>query len=289
VWGYPLSRVFARRGLPDKGRASARVTGQRRASEIGDKVPQLEVRHCAWCHGPISQAARSDALTCSKACRQARSRFRVGSAGPASGLPMRYAYADPPYPGMAHKYYGTSEVNHEILIGTLVRDYPDGWALSTAASTLQEVLVLCPAGVRVCAWIKGPRHGESWRPRSAWEPLIVFRGRPRRLDVGEYSCDTLLWGGRQHSHPGALIGMKPAAFAEWMFQQLGALAGDSLVDLFPGSGSIGRAWDMYSSRPRQLSLPPASPAPRGRRDGYRRDTSCLAGAERRLGDILGRG
>jgi len=149
---------------------------------------------------------------------------------------------------MARRYYGTVEVNHRILIGTLVRDFPDGWALSTAASTLQRVLALCPDGVRIAAWIKGPRHGVSMRPRSAWEPLIVCGGRKRRVAAAEASSDTLTWGGRQHSHPGALIGMKPAPFCRWMFCQLSALAGDELVDIFPGSGAVARAWGLYNRR-----------------------------------------
>lgn len=205
-----------------------------------------ECRSCEWCHGPIPSSSRSDARTCSKPCRQAKARFKVSPATATAAAPKRFAYADPPYPGMARRYYGTAEVNHRVLIGTLMESYSDGWALSTAASTLQYVLDLCPKGVRVGAWVKGARQCKSMFPRSAWEPLIVWRGRPRLLAVDEYSCDVLQWGGRQHSHPGALIGMKPAPFAEWMFHQLGALAGDDLDDIFPGSGAIGRAWGLYS-------------------------------------------
>ena len=47
--------------------------------------------------------------------------------------------------------------------------------------------------------------------------------------------------------PGALIGMKPPEFAVWMFAQLGALPGDELADIFPGSGAISRAWELYTS------------------------------------------
>lgn len=252
------------------------------------EVSRLEVRHCAWCPGEIRPAARRDAITCSKACRQARHRFRVGAAGATAGEPARFAYADPPYPGMAQKYYGTEEVNHVELVARLVAEYPAGWALLTSASTLQEVLAMCPAGVRVACWVKGPRPGVSWRPRSAWEPLIVAGGRPRRLGVEEYSSDVLIWGGRQHSHPGALIGMKSAAYAEWVFRQLGALAGDTLDDLFPGSGIIGRAWQIYSRavprgiRDTSQGSPGDDSRPASTNDGSSRDTSCLAGAERQL-------
>lgn len=198
---------------------------------------------------------------------------------------MRFAYADPPYPGMARRYYGSPEVNHEILIGTLVSDFPDGWALSTSAGTVRQVLSMCPASTRVACWVRGSRKGQTWRPRNAWEPLLVFCGRPRRLGADEDLDDVLLWGGRQHSHPDALIGMKSAAFAEWMFRQLGALSGDTLIDVFPGSGVIGRAWDLYAVPTRQLSPAPAvQPYSSGTR--HVSPESCLAGAVRRLQERL---
>ncbi len=41
---------------------------------------------------------------------------------------------------------------------------------------------------------------------------------------------------------GDLIGRKPLAFCAWLFEALGMLPGDELVDLFPGTGIVGRAW-----------------------------------------------
>ncbi len=173
---------------------------------------------------------------------------------------MRFCYADPPYPGLAHYYVENQEVNHAILIGTLQSEYPDGWALSTSAEALAQVLALCPDGVRVGAWVKGARNSKCRWPAKSWEPVVVYRGRPRR--VVEYSSDmspgrratsavndSLVYGGRQHSHPGALVGMKPAKFAEWVFRMLGAEQGDRLDDLFPGSGAIGRAWTLHMRDP----------------------------------------
>lgn len=206
------------------------------------------LRECQWCHGPIAEKARSDAKTCSKKCRQAKQRFRVGVAPRSSGTSMRFAYADPPYPGLAH-YYGDDghEVNHRILIETLREYFPDGWALSTSAKALQGVLALCPADARVCSWVKGRQSSLAKRPHSAWEPLIVVGGRTRRITAKDNITDALLWGSRQHSHPGALIGMKSAAFCEWTFQQLGAEQGDTLTDVFSGSGAVGRAWGLYQN------------------------------------------
>ena len=122
---------------------------------------------------------------------------------------MRFAYADPPYPGLARRYYGTSEVNHEILIGTLVREFPHGWALSTSAAALPGVLAMCPPGVAVAAWIKGARSSLSWRPMNAWEPLIVYGGRPRRMCRINQVPDVLLWGGRQHGYPSQHTAIPP--------------------------------------------------------------------------------
>ena len=158
------------------------------------------------------------------------------------------AYADPPYPGLAKRYYDDEEVDHEQLISELCSDFPDGWALSTSAKALRRVLALCPDDVRVCPWVRGSRRSVSNKARVAWEPLIIYGGRPTRLDVSEELDDVLLWSGRQHSHPGALVGMKPAAFCEWMFRLLGLLSGDELVDLFPGSGAVSRAWRLYTAR-----------------------------------------
>lgn len=159
---------------------------------------------------------------------------------------MRFAYADPPYPGKAGYYPEQAEVDHQALVERLVADFPDGWALSTSAEALQHVLTLCPAGVRVCSWQRAVRPTRSRRPISAWEPLIVQGGRELPLDGPQAVRDALAYGGRFRAFPGALVGMKPPQFAVWMFCQLGVRAGDELVDLYPGSGAIGAAWRRYA-------------------------------------------
>ncbi len=47
--------------------------------------------------------------------------------------------------------------------------------------------------------------------------------------------------------PGRVTGTKPAAFCHWVFTLLGAAPGDTLDDLFPGSGAISRAWAAYTA------------------------------------------
>lgn len=48
--------------------------------------------------------------------------------------------------------------------------------------------------------------------------------------------------------PRRVVGAKPATFAFWMFQLLGAQPGDDFHDLFLGSGGIMRAWEVFESR-----------------------------------------
>jgi hypothetical protein len=87
-------------------------------------------------------------------------------------MSLRLAYADPPYPGKAELYVDhpdyAGEVDHEELIARL-QGY-DGWALSTGSWALQDVLALCPSGVRILIWTK---HSIA----RSWEPVIVVPAR----------------------------------------------------------------------------------------------------------------
>jgi hypothetical protein len=171
---------------------------------------------------------------------------------------MRFAYADPPYPGIAHRYPEREEVDHAALIARLVDEYPDGWALSTGTAMLPGVLALCPPGVRIGAWVK---PFSAWKPgvrvTYAWEPLL-FRGGRRRTTRYALTRD---WVAANMTRQRGVVGAKPVAFCRWVFTLLGAEPGDTLDDLYPGSGAVGRAWEAYL---RELPLRPA-PVPRWRR------------------------
>lgn len=209
-------------------------------------------RDCSWCGEPIPSGARADSLFCGRRCRQASWRFKghVGRAV-ASSSPRRFAYADPPYPGCAARYYGdhpdfAGEVDHEALVAQLVAEFPDGWALSTSSRALRDVLALCPAGVRVGAWTKPVPPSRALLSRSAWEPVIFAGGRPA---VAARSSTVVDWvhAAPMRAYPGAIVGTKPPAFSAWVFAMLGARGGDELVDLFPGSGAVAHAWRVYTS------------------------------------------
>ncbi len=49
---------------------------------------------------------------------------------------MRFAYADPPYPGKAHHYPERDDVDHQALVERLACEFADGWALSTSAAVV---------------------------------------------------------------------------------------------------------------------------------------------------------
>jgi hypothetical protein len=246
-----------------------------------------DARVCAWCLGPIPDALRSDAVCCSKRCRQARHRFGrdVGMSPVAGGHPRRIAYADPPYPGKSKRYYGdhpdyAGEVDHAALVASLAADY-DAWALSTSAAALQPVLEVCPPGVRVAAWFRGARANKAARlPINGWEPVIyggqlIRRVSPaqhdaigavasasratRRADPHDASSqpggrvDSLVFRpGARTTDPARVTGAKPATFCRWLFELLDAQPGDEFVDVFPGSNGVARAWEVYASRATSL-------------------------------------
>jgi hypothetical protein len=215
--------------------------------------PRGPRRLCGWCDGPIPPAARSDAVYCSTRCRQASHRFGKGRAlRVAAGRPLRLAYADPPYPGKAGLYRGhpdfAGEVDPVALVERLVAEFTDGWALSTSAEALPAVLPSCPPAVRVAAWFRGERPTLSYRPLSSWEPVVYRGGRAYPSPLEARRLDALVHVARiRTTDPRRVVGAKPAAFCWWVFDLLGALPGDELVDLFPGSGGIGRAWRLYTS------------------------------------------
>lgn len=199
-------------------------------------------RRCSWCKNPIPEKARVDSVFCGRKCRQRAFRIRRRTDIETSNeQPKRVAYADPPYPGFAWMYadqdsYG-GEVDHAALVAKLEAEY-DGFALSTSAKTLAQVLSLFTVPVHVCAWVKPIGvSSETFGIHNTWEPLIVKPARELRPGKRD-------WLAAQPARRGGstLIGRKPEAFATWMFALIGALPGDTLDDLFPGSGMIGKAW-----------------------------------------------
>ena len=77
-----------------------------------------------------------------------------------------------------------------------------------------------------------------------WEPVIFSGGRKKRPN--SLVRDWLAYNTAPRSRAkDGLIGGKPMAFCHWVFDLLGAEPGDTLDDLFPGTGAVGAAWASY--------------------------------------------
>ncbi len=167
---------------------------------------------------------------------------------------MRFAYADPPYLGLAEKFYGSLHpdaakydelATHAALIARLVTEF-DGWAMSLHSPSLREILPMCPVDVRVAAWTKPfASYKKGVNPGYAWEPVIFWGARRRtsgeETTVPDYCAVPITL---QRGFQGA----KPERFVHWMLALLGVRPEDEFVDLFPGSGAVGRAVEAWRAQ-----------------------------------------
>lgn len=178
----------------------------------------------------------------------------TGTESPISAAPLHVAYADPPYIGQSKKHYGdhpdyAGEVDHPALIERLTDEYPDGWALSLHVPSLRVLLPLCPDDCRVGAWVKPfAVIKKNVRVTYAWEPVIWRGGRKASHRAGElrdYVSENIVL-----RNDNGTKGSKPEGFCFWLFGLLNLERGDTLDDLFPGSGAVTAAWERWQSQTR---------------------------------------
>lgn len=159
---------------------------------------------------------------------------------------MRVAYADPPYPGMAHRYPEKTEVCHASLIAQL-QSY-DAWALSTSSVALPEILPLCPSKTRIAAWVKPfAVFKPNVNPAYAWEPVLFVT--PRKRSRAEPT--TVDWLAAPITLQRGVVGAKPDQFFWWILDLLGYEPGDTMEDLYPGTGRFSQ---IIAARDSQLRL-----------------------------------
>lgn len=182
---------------------------------------------------------------------------------------MKFAYADPPYLGLAVKFYGDQHVEaavydtvdgHRALIERLCDEFPDGWAMSLHSPSLRTILPMCPDDVRVMPWVKPfCSFKPNVRVAYAWEPVIVRGGRPFEGREEDTIRD---WCAVNIALEKGFTGAKPPKLIRWLLAVLNAEPGDEIVDLFPGSGIVGRTIDEWRARhrPSQLELIPQEAA-----------------------------
>lgn len=158
---------------------------------------------------------------------------------------MKLCYADPPYVGQAFKHYKTdpncAEVDHKELFAKLDSEF-DGWALSASSPSILGPAGLCaiaPAGCRIAAWVKPfAVYKPGVNPAYAWEPMFF---KPARSN--DRSKPTVKdWVAVNITMRKGLVGAKPSELCYWLFDLLGAEAGDDFTDMFPGTGVVGRCW-----------------------------------------------
>jgi hypothetical protein len=154
---------------------------------------------------------------------------------------VRLAYADPPYIGQAKRHYSAdercAEVNHGLLISYL-REF-DGWALSASSTSIHLIAPMCPEariGAYCKTWIWLGSRGVQY----SWEPVFFVPARAHRS-----ARDTVT---ERPPSMKDLIGKKGPVFCNWLFEILGADRDDEFVDVFPGSGGVGRAWEHWCAQ-----------------------------------------
>lgn len=165
---------------------------------------------------------------------------------------MRFAYADPPYIGQAKRHYShdpqCAEVNHVELIARLIAEFPDGWALSASSPSMPQLWPLMPKGIRVGIWCKSfCAFKRNVRPAYAWEPVFFYGGRnpmnghrapiPERNGKQTTPKDFIV---EPITLRKGLVGAKPEKVCNWILDLLNFQSSDELVDLYPGTGIMGR-------------------------------------------------
>ena len=98
------------------------------------------------------------------------------------------------------------------------------------------------------------------RVQYAWEPAYLARQAGLTSDPGWLTADGIVrdwinYGNRPAARTAdSLTGRKPMAFSAWVFDLLGAEPGDTLDDLFPGTGAVMAAWHKHMRGPPQMAF-----------------------------------
>lgn len=165
---------------------------------------------------------------------------------------MKLGYADPPYIGCAHLYRDhpdfAGEVDHAALIKRLQSEFA-GWVLH-ASATPDSMAILAPlvkgTGARWCQWTKPFAAFKRNVPVAyAWEPVII---KPARKPVVSKRLVMRDWISEPITMKRGLTGAKPEAVCHWAFELMGAIPTDDLVDIFPGTGAVSRAWTTWQGK-----------------------------------------
>lgn len=165
---------------------------------------------------------------------------------------MRIAYADPPYPGCADLYKDhedyAGEVDHRALVARLQTEF-DGWVLHTHVAGLRMMEregILPETDIRICQWVKPfAAFKRNVSVAYAYEPVVIKAARKPVVAQRVVMRD---WISEPITLRRGLTGAKPEKVCHWAFELVGAELGDDLVDMFPGTGAVTRAWGTWRSQ-----------------------------------------
>ena len=172
---------------------------------------------------------------------------------------MKLAIADPPYLGRANRWYGDGcgdgngigradshpdakkwddPKTHLELVEQLERDY-DGWAIALTVHSLSTYMRVIETdsrnGIRVMSWIKPIAIPSGSRIATSWEPVIVRVPKDRKgWKFGKRMKDYLIANPKQNG----FVGAKPQEWTDWVLDAMGFQDGDTVDDLFYGSGAV---------------------------------------------------
>ena len=120
----------------------------------------------------------------------------------------------------------------------MVRDLEanyDGWAVAMNPSNLADYLQWITKPIRVAVWVKPDAMPHNSRPIRSWEPVIVHVPEGRRRANGRLPIRDYLVAPKGGS---SFAGEKPRAWTRWVLDMLGYAEGDTVDDLFHGSGAV---------------------------------------------------
>lgn len=178
---------------------------------------------------------------------------------------MKIGYADPPYFGCGKLYADEhpyalewdAPKAHLSLVDRLQSEF-DGWVLHTSA-TPANLAIYAPivekTGARWCSWVKGfAAFKKNVSVAYAWEPVII---KPARKPVVSKRLVMRDWIQESITLKRGLTGAKPEAVVHWALELVAARPDDELIDLFPGTGAVTRAWETWRGK---FTLPTSAAA-----------------------------
>ena len=115
-----------------------------------------------------------------------------------------------------------------------------------AKSILGRLVNQETTGARWCAWVKSfAAFKRNVSVAYAWEPVIIKAARKPVVSKRQVNRD---WIQEPITLRRGLTGAKPEKVCHWAFELVGARPEDELVDLYPGTGAVQRAWQSWQMK-----------------------------------------